>query len=672
MADLPYLKNELLIGGFCLILSPEQSFISSILSMNKNTIIGIILIFGIMIGYTYLMAPSEAQKLAQQRAQDSIIALQQKESEIAKAAVANQDSLAAVARAADTLAPAGQAALSASKLGEKLGPFAVSGTGVQQNYIVETDKLRLTFDSKGGRISKVELIGYKTFDGKPLLLFNPDSSDFNLSFFTDVRPVNTTNLYFTPAWTDKRFEGQTEMKITGEDSLQFAMRLYAGISDSVKLPGSYIEFLYTINASKYMLGYSVNFVGMENIIAPNTKEMNISWMTRQLRQEKSLKNEKINSSIYYRHSDGEVDYLSETKDDSKNVNTRLKWVSFKQQFFSSTLIAEDVFLNADMKKTGEQAKETGYLQLMETTLALPFNPAMDKQLNMSFYFGPNKYNILRKYKLDLERQIPLGWSFFLMQWINRFAVIPVFNFLEGFNLNYGIIILVLTILLKIVLLPIAYKTYLSSAKMRLLKPEIDEISAKFPKKDDAMKKQQATMALYKKAGVNPMAGCVPMLLQFPILLAMFRFFPASIELRQESFLWATDLSSYDSVLDLPFNIPFYGDHVSLFTLLMTISTIIYTKINNDMMSTGNQMPGMKTMMYLMPIMFLGFFNDYSSGLSYYYLLANLMTFAQMFLIRRFVNEDKLHAQLQENKKKPVKKSNFQKRLEEMAKNQGRK
>jgi YidC/Oxa1 family membrane protein insertase len=324
-----------------------------------------------------------------------------------------------------------------------------------------------------------------------------------------------------------------------------------------------------------------------------------------------------------------------------------------------------------MKKTREPEKELNYLDYMEATVSLPFNAAKDKQLDLAFYFGPNKYNIMRSYHLDLEKQIPLGWSFFLMQWINRFAVLPVFNFLEGFNLNYGIIILILTILLKIVLFPIAYKTYLSSAKMRLLKPEVDEITAKFPKKEDAMKKQQATMALYKKAGVNPMSGCVPMLLQFPILLAMFRFFPASIELRQEAFLWAEDLSSYDSIFDLPFNIPFYGDHVSLFTLLMTISTIIYTKINNDMMSTGNQLPGMKTMMYLMPVMFLGFFNSYSSGLSYYYLLANLITFAQMYAIRSFVNEDKLHAQIQENKKKPVKKSNFQKRLEEMAKNQGR-
>ena len=290
---------------------------------------------------------------------------------------------------------------------------------------------------------------------------------------------------------------------------------------------------------------------------------------------------------------------------------------------------------------------------------------------MEFYFGPNKFKILKKYDLDLERQIPLGWSFFLMAWINRYAVLPVFNFLEGFGWNYGIIILVLTILLKIVLFPIAYKSYSSSAKMRVLKPEIEEISKKYPKKEDAMKKQQATMNLYKQAGVNPMAGCIPMLLQFPILIAMFRFFPSAIELRQQSFLWAHDLSSYDSILDLPFNIPFYGNHVSLFTLLMTISTLIYTKMNQDMMGSGQQqLPGMKTMMYLMPVMFLGIFNNYASGLSYYYFLANIITFGQMFLIRRTIDEKKIRKQIEINKKKPKKKSNWQKRLEDAAKQRG--
>ncbi len=638
--------------------------------MNRNSIIGILLIFGLMIGYTLYMAPSEEQLAAQKRAQDSMAALRQFSSDTAKLGAAaepelRQDTVAINNAIAKT--DSAQAAMRSDELGQ----FAASGTGTDQDFIVESDKLKLTISSKGGRISQVELPGYKTFDGKPLLLYSADSSEFNLAFFTDVRAVNTSELYFKPSWPDKRFEGQQEIKISGTDSVQFAMRLYPGNADSAINTGSYIEYLYTIRAGDFMIGYTVNFVGMEQYIAMNTKEMNIDWKARLPRMEKNLENEKLNTTIHFRHSDSEVDYLKENKDDEQIINTRVKWVSFKQQFFSTTLIAGDMFQNARMKKTREPEKELKYIDYMEATLSLPFNPASDKQLNMSFYFGPNKYNIMRKYKLDLEKQIPLGWSFFLMQWINRFAVLPVFNFLEGFNLNYGIIILILTILLKIVLFPIAYKTYLSSAKMKLLKPEIDEIGTKFPKKEDAMKKQQATMALYKKAGVNPMAGCVPMLLQFPILLAMFRFFPASIELRQEAFLWADDLSSYDSIYNLPFTIPFYGDHVSLFTLLMTISTIIYTKINNDMMSTGNQMPGMKTMMYLMPIMFLGFFNSYSSGLSYYYLLANLLTFAQMYMIKGFVNEDKLHAQIQENKKKPVKKSNFQKKLEDMSKQQGR-
>lgn len=639
--------------------------------MNKNTIIGLLLIFAIMVGYTILMSPSKEELESRKRVQDSIANVQRTSNDSLRAFQLKQEELKAAAGNVTTpMQVADSVSTEVSR--SYFGAFASSAQGIKQDYIVENDVLRLTISSLGGRISKVELKEYKTFEGKPTVLFVEDSSNFGLAFFTETKSISTENLYFVPHWFDNRFEGNTEQIITGNDSLSFGMRLYAGISDSVISTDKYIEYKYTVRADNYMVDFDVNFSNMEGVIDPYTKEMNINWAARLLRQEKSLENEKLNTTIHFRHSDGEVDYLNERKDDNQNIKTRVQWVSFKQQFFSSTLIADDLFQNADLAKVVEPEKEMKYLEQMNATLSLAFNPSVDQTLGMKFYFGPNKYNLLRKYKLDLERQIPLGWSFFLMQWINRFAVLPVFNFLEGFNINYGIIILILTILLKIVLFPIAYKTYLSSAKMRLLKPEIDEIGSKFPKKEDAMKKQQATMALYKKAGVNPMAGCVPMLLQFPILLAMFRFFPASIELRQQSFLWATDLSSYDSVLDLPFTIPFYGDHVSLFTLLMTISTIIYTKINNDMMSTGNQMPGMKTMMYLMPVMFLGFFNSYSSGLSYYYLLANLLTFAQMFFIRRFVDEDKLHQKIQENKKKPVKKSNFQKRLEEMAKQQGRK
>jgi YidC/Oxa1 family membrane protein insertase len=368
-----------------------------------------------------------------------------------------------------------------------------------------------------------------------------------------------------------------------------------------------------------------------------------------------------------------VDYLSESKDAEESLKTDVRWLSFKSRFFAATLIGDEPFLNADIRAfNDEQITDEHYLRSMDALIAVPFANLQQQTFPMRMFYGPTKYRTLKKYDLELQRQIPLGWSFFLMAWINIYIVIPVFDWLGGYGWNYGIVILLLTIMLKIVLFPIAYKTYKSSAKMRVLKPEIDEISKKFPKTEDAMKKQQATMALYKKAGVNPMAGCVPMLLQFPILIAMFRFFPSSIELRQQSFLWAHDLSSYDSILSLPFSIPFYGDHVSLFTLLMTISTIMYTKINNDMMgSTSNQMPGMKTMMYIMPVMFLGIFNNYASGLSYYYLLANLITFAQMFVIRRTIDEDKILKQIQLNKAKPTKKkSGFQKRLEDMAKQRG--
>ena len=643
--------------------------------MNKNTIIGLVLIFAIMVGWTILMSPSQEELEAQKRKQDSIVNvnIQRAIEDSVRAVQLRQDQLKDPVEQSAPVAGQTQVSDSTTKILNKsvYGAFASSAQGIDQDYIIETDVLKFTISSLGGRISQVELKDYNTFTGEPVKLFIPDSSSFGLSFYSEIKAVSTANLYFSPYWHDNRLEGSNTLTVTGSDSLTFGMRLYAGVSDSILTPDKFIEFKYTIRGNKYMIDFDVDFANMEGVIDANTKDMVISWNSRLLRQEKNLENERLNTTVHYRHSDGEVDNLKERKDDSQNINTRLKWVSFKQQFFSATLIADEMFQNAELSKVGEPEKETKYVEQMDATLSLGFNPMIDKTLGMRFYFGPNKYNIFRAYKLDLERQINLGWGFFLMQWINRFAVIPVFNFLEGFNMNYGIIILILTILLKLVLSPIAYKTYLSSAKMRLLKPEIDDINARFPKKDDAMKKQQATMSLYKKAGVNPMAGCVPMLLQFPILLAMFRFFPSSIELRQESFLWATDLSSYDSILDLPFTIPFYGDHVSLFTLLMTISTIIYTKMNNDMMSTGNQMPGMKTMMYMMPIMFLGFFNSYAAGLSYYYLLANLFTFGQMFLIRRFVNEEKLHARIQENKKKPIKKSNFQKRMEDMAKAQNK-
>jgi YidC/Oxa1 family membrane protein insertase len=385
--------------------------------------------------------------------------------------------------------------------------------------------------------------------------------------------------------------------------------------------------------------------------------------------ERNFQNEKNNTSIYYMDVLNKVDELSLTKQDKKPVS-QLKWVSFRQQFFTTVLIADSGSFSSGQLATDFNAMPP-FIKNLAANLEFDVKNLNGGAFDMSMYIGPNQYKLLKTYGLNLERQVPIGWSFFLLHWINRFAVIPIFNWLSNYALSYGIIILILTILLKIVLLPVAYKTYLSSARMRVLKPEVEEITAKFTKPEDSMKKQQATMALYRSAGVNPMAGCLPMLLQMPILIAMFRFFPSAYELRQQPFLWADDLSTYDSVWNFGVNIPFYGDHMSMFCLLMTVATLIYTWLNNKMMTMGNtdQMKMMRIFMYFMPIMFLGIFNSFSSGLTYYYLLVNLITFLQMWIFKMGLDENKLRARLKANMAKPKKKSGWQARMEEMMKQQ---
>lgn len=638
---------------------------------DKNTILGLILIFGILIAGTYFMSPSKEEREVIQRQQDSlaIVRLEKMQKDSLLASTIDTSKSTNIVQEQPKVVVDVPTSLTPSQARDRYGVFANSSQGEKNHFIIENDLMKIRLSSLGGYIESVELKDYKTFDSLPLILFNDTLPSFGFTFFAQNQAISTKQMFFKPLLNGMEFTGESAT-VKGTDSIVFSMRLYADASDTALNLNQFIEYSYTLYGGNNRIGFSINFSGLQNIIASNTTYLLIDWNSDLLKQEKITARDN-GPTIYYRSSDEEVDYLSETKDEEEKLVGGIKWISFKQQFFSSTLIAEDLFSNAKIKTITSTEKGPRYLKSMEAQVEVPFNSTMDQSLPFSFYFGPNKYMTLRQYKLDLERQIPLGWSFFLMQWINRFAVLPVFNYLESFQLNYGIIILILTILLKIVLFPIAYKTYKSSAKMRILKPEVDEITAKFPKKEDAMKKQQATMALYKQAGVNPMAGCVPMLLQFPILIAMFRFFPAAFELRQESFLWAHDLSSYDSILELGFNIPFYGDHVSLFTLLMTISTLFYTYMNNQMMASTQQMPGMKTMMYLMPVMFLGFFNSYAAALSYYYFLANMFTIGQMYFIRKFINEDELHRKIQENKKKPVKKSSgFQHRLEEMAKQRG--
>jgi len=637
--------------------------------MDRNTIIGLVLIFAIFIGFSYWNAPSEEERQAQLRKQDSIAKVQER--------IRIQDSLLqleeqkekVIEESTENLISANQDSSEVQQvLIDKYGAFANSAQGENQTLEVENDVMKLDFHSLGGLIYSAELKNYKSYDSLPLVLFHADTAKFGFIFSAANRIINTQDHYFKTYVDGKEFNGQF-IEVYGNDSVKISQRLYAGQSNTNN-PNQYIEYIYTIHGNKYMFDFNIRMKNMETLIDSRNGYVDFNWAVNLRNQEKVV--DRFNgSSIHYKFLQDDVDWLSDNEEEQEDLPAKIKWISYKQRFFSMTLIADNAFLNGQISQFISPSKDPKYEMTMSSVLAVPVNDTRNMDFGMRMYMGPNEFKRLKSYDLQLERQIPIGWSFFLLAWINEYIVINVFDWLGHFGWNYGIVILVLTILLKLILFPIAYKTYVSSAKMRVLKPEIDQINEKFKDSKDPMKKQQATMDLYKKAGVNPLAGCVPMLLQMPILFAIFRFFPSSIELRQQPFLWAHDLSSYDSILDLPFHIPAYGDHVSLFTLLMTISTLIYTKVNNDMMGTGSsQMPGMKTMMYIMPIMFLGIFNSYASGLSYYYFLANMITFLQMFLIRRSINEDKIYAKLQANKKKPVKKSGLQARLEKMAKERG--
>jgi YidC/Oxa1 family membrane protein insertase len=637
--------------------------------MDRNTIIGLFLIFAIFVGFSYWNAPSKEEIADREKKQDSIARAQElyriqdslNQLEQIKETIAVETSENAVVTNTDSTE-------NFNILKDKYGAFAESSQGENSRIQVETDVMKLDFQSLGGLIYSAELKKYKSHDSLPLVLFRADTAKFGFVFSAANRIINTQDHFFKTYVDGKEFNGQ-KVTVSGKDSLNISLRLYADNSSTLS-PNQYIEYSYTIFGNKYIFDFNIGMKNMETLIDSRNGYIDFNWALNLRNQEKIV--DRFNgSSIHYKFLQDDVDWLSDNEEEQEDLPAKIKWVSYKQRFFSLSLIADEAFLNGQINQFMAPSKDPKYEMTMSSVLAIPANDTRNLDFGMRMYMGPNEFKRLKSLDLQLEKQIPIGWSFFLLAWINEYIVINVFDWLGHFGWNYGIVILVLTILLKLILFPIAYKTYVSSAKMRVLKPEIDQINEKFKDAKDPMKKQKATMDLYKKAGVNPLAGCVPMLLQMPILFAIFRFFPSSIELRQQSFLWAHDLSSYDSILDLPFKIPFYGDHVSLFTLLMTISTLIYTKVNNDMMGTGTtQMPGMKTMMYIMPIMFLGLFNEYASGLSYYYFLANMITFLQMFLIRRTINEDKIYAKLQANKKKPVKKSGLQARLEKMAKERG--
>jgi YidC/Oxa1 family membrane protein insertase len=495
--------------------------------------------------------------------------------------------------------------------------------------------------NKGGRIYSVELKNQKRFDQAPLILFTGDKNEFNYSFATaDNKTIQTKDLYFTP--------------VTSADGKSIAMQ--------VKLANDqYIEQVYSLTDNNQMVAYKLNLVGMNKVISPSNNHIVLNWKQRMLNQEKNFDGEFRTTTAYYCYQEDVPALISETKDEKADLTKPSQWISFKQQYFNTSIIADTKFDIGSLETVKDESQQ--FLKTLQANVNIPYAHNANESFGMKFYFGPNHYKSLVKLDIQLERIIPMGWGIF--RWVNKFFTINIFYFLSQYISSFGIIILLLTVIIKTLLFPLVYRSYLSAAKMRVLKPELDVIKEKYG--DDMQKTQQENMKLYRTVGVNPLGGCIPMLLQLPILFAMFQFFPSAFELRQQSFLWATDLSTYDSVYTLPFQIPGYGNHVSLFTILMTASSLFYTHYNNQMTAVTGQM---KWLSYMMPVIFMFVLNSYPAGLNYYYFLSNIATISQQLAIRRFVDDKKIHAELQENKKKPAKVSKFQQRLEEMAKKRG--
>ncbi|MBP5663522.1 MAG: membrane protein insertase YidC [Bacteroidales bacterium] len=650
--------------------------------MDKNTIIGLLLIFALFMGFSFYTSQKNAKHREQVEKERMEQELKAREDSIANAvafSMADQQNLndtSAVATAAST-----QAAETQKKLPLYAVAFQMPADAQDGDFTVETNKAIYTFGRQGGYLKRIEMKEAYKFAPKDsvkphVVLFDGDANSINI----DLMLKNQATVHSK----DLTFSSETPNLVVTKDSATLSLKVYPagaaqnGDSAAAPVSDSYIEYLYTFYPDEYHFGYKINFVNMADYLYANNLEYTLDWNAQLSCQERNFQIERDMSTVYYMDNVDDVDNLDERKSDKKDFSSPLKWVGFKQQFFTSTLIAKSgEFSTAALAVTTPAKTETQLLKTMEAQLDFTVSDLNSGSFDMMMYMGPSQYKLLKEYDLKLERQVPLGWGFFLLQWCNRYMIIPIFNWLESYGINYGIIILILSLFIKLLVTPVNYKTYLSSAKMRALKPEVDALNKRYPKadqnQDEMMKKQQATMALYKSAKASPMAGCLPALIQMPILIAMYRFFPSAYELRQKSFLWADDLSSYDSILDLSFNIPLYGDHVSLFTLLMTISTIAYTYMNNKLMTpaTGNsdQQKMMKWMMYIMPIMFLFMFNSFASALTYYYLLINLITFAQNGIFMLTVNQDKLRAQLLENMKQPVKKSKWQQRMEEMMKQQ---
>ena len=620
--------------------------------MDKNTNIGFVLIGVVLVIFSWLNQPTPEQLEAQRRMQDSIAQIEQ------AMQLEQQQALEKEAKAEAEFANLPDS-VRVARLQNDFGAFAQAMVGEAGSTVLENDLLEVRLENKGGRVGYVRLKKYDNYKGEPLVLFNEADSKFDLTLVTAAnRVVNTGDLYFTP--------------IKGADN-SVTMRLQTGA-------GSHLDFVYTLNPDDYMLQFSIKGTGLNGVLAPSTTALDLSWEQKVIQQEKGRKFEDRYATVYYKLMADDVEYLSETQNDNKQVSNRVKWIAYKDMFFSSILIAGKEGFESTTLDSKMLPKDSPFLKEYKTTTSIPFDLKGNEATDLRFYFGPNQFSLLQSFdkgvekadQLDLEKIVPLGWGIF--RWVNQYFVIPLFNFLGKYISSYGLLIFLLTVIVKVILFPLTRKSYLSSAKMRVLRPQVEEINAKYPGQDQAMERQRATMELYSRAGASPMSGCLPMLLQMPILIALFMFFPSAIELRHQSFLWAHDLSTYDAIVSWNTHIPlissYFGNHISLFCLLMTVVNIIYTKFNMEQTNTGQQqMPGMKAMMYLMPLMMLVFFNEYASGLTYYYFISTLITILQTMIFRYTIDEEKLLAKLEANKKKPMKKSSFLKRLEEVQKAQ---
>ena len=622
--------------------------------MDKNTLIGFLLIGVVLFAFSWFNRPTPEQLEAQRRYQDSIAKIEYAQQlELQK----QENKSALVEDSLENLPDS----VRAQRLQQSFGVFGDAMVGTEDYTTLQNDVVELRISNKGGRICYARLKEYDTYNDEPLVLFDEKESNFNFTLVTATnRVVNTSDLYFTP--------------VKGNDPNSVIMRLNTG-------EGSHLDFTYTLKPDDYMVQYQILGTGLNGVLAPSTNALDLLWVQDIRQQEKGRKFEDRYVTLNYKFMADDVEHLSESKSDSKQIPNRLKWIGYKDMFFSTVLISQEGFEATTLDS--KAIPEGDVLKQFKTTASVPFDLQGKETTNLSFYFGPNKFALLKSFdkgvsaeqQLDLEKLVPLGWGIF--RWVNQYFVIPLFDFLGKFIHNYGILILLMTIIVKIILFPLTYKSYMSSAKMRVLRPQVEEINAKYPGQDKAMERQKATMELYSRAGASPMSGCLPMLLQMPILIALFMFFPSAIELRHQSFLWAHDLSTYDAIFSwnkyIPIITPYFGNHISLFCLLMTVTNILNTRFMMQQQDTGAnpQMAAMKWMSYLMPVMFLFILNDYPSGLNYYYFISTLISVVTTLIMRKMTNEEALLAQLEAKKKDPkkMKKTGFAARLEAMQKQQ---